>query len=491
MIPQTEDFVNNNALDLTLEALPDLAVINLTIGDLDQAAPIPNPARNTMSFEDQDVNFYNCRICFEVNCENFENLQIHFELKHPVEQRGDDFYQNNKLVATYKDNVCILTNCTYSKTDKKKFDRLRNIQRLRYRLVLGGDYSGFKGFLPWADEFEQEKALMICVENTENVKNYGPEIVSNFIKTYGIMATLRPQQFNVPMNGKLLIKSRCPFASRNRQIIVETQNVIEKLDNQMEVITNQNQIVVEIRNHQINNDTVTQNLEQAQLEILEQKSEIEALKMLLSTFEKEKAFVDEIFSNKDLKVVKNLHGEFDLIAICPVCTLEFGDRKSLTLHCQKNHTVHIVEPNLFLCHLCAHSFETRIELDEHMQIYHPTEWYPEPESQPEPEPELATYVQNIDDIEDVEMTEGIQTTEDIEITEDIQTTENIKTTEKKKKKVKKNKLLLKMQQNLKEKKLKKKMLKKLDKKDAIEESFSNMTKVLQSNLSQSRFFIDC
>ena len=48
-----------------------------------------------------------------------------------------------------------------------------------------------------------------------------------------------------------------------------------------------------------------------------------------------------------------------------------------------------------------------------------------------------------------------------------------------------------MQQNLKEKKFKKKMLKKLDKKDAIEESFSNFTKVLQSNLSQSRFFIDC
>ena len=87
MIPQTEDFVNNNALDLTLEALPDLAVINLTIGDLDPATTIPNPARNTMSFEDQDVNFYNCRICFEVNCENFENLQIHFELKHPVKGR--------------------------------------------------------------------------------------------------------------------------------------------------------------------------------------------------------------------------------------------------------------------------------------------------------------------------------------------------------------------------------------------------------------------
>ncbi len=468
MMPQNEDFVNNNALDLTLEALPDLAVINLTIGDLDPAAPIPNPARNTMSFEDQDVNFYNCRICFEVNCENLENLQIHFELKHPVEQRGDDFYQNNKLVATYKDNVCILTNCTYSKTDKKKLDRLRNIQRLRYRLVLGGDYSGFKGFLPWADEFEQDKALMICVENTENVKNYGPEIVSNFVKTYGIMATLRPQQFNVPMNGKLLLKSRCPFASRNRQVVVETQNVIEKLDNQMEVITNQNQIVVEIRNHQINNDTVTQNLEQAQLEILKQKSKIEALKILLSTFEKEKAFVDEIFSKEHLKVVKNLHGEFDLIAICPVCTLEFRDRNSLTLHRQMDHTVYIVEPNLFLCHLCAHSFETRIVLDEHMQNNHPTEWQPEPESQPEPEPEL----------------------EDIEITEDIQTAEDIKTAEKKKKKVKKNKLLLKMQQNLKEKKLKKKMQKKLDKKDDLEESYLNLTKILQSNLSQSRFFIE-
>ena len=47
-----------------------------------------------------------------------------------------------------------------------------------------------------------------------------------------------------------------------------------------------------------------------------------------------------------------------------------------------------------------------------------------------------------------------------------------------------------MQQNLKEKKVKKKMQKKLDKKDDIEESFLNLTKVLQSNLSQSNFFIE-
>ena len=47
-----------------------------------------------------------------------------------------------------------------------------------------------------------------------------------------------------------------------------------------------------------------------------------------------------------------------------------------------------------------------------------------------------------------------------------------------------------MQQNLKEKKLKKKMQKKLDKKDDLEESYLNLTKMLQSNLSQSRFFIE-
>ena len=205
--------------------------INLTVSN-PIIEPVKNPARNTMQFEANDLNNYKCRICFNVDCHNFENLQAHFELKHPVEQRANNFYQNNQLVATYDDNVCILKNCTYS----KKLFKMTKIQKLRYRMVLGGDYSGFKGFLPYEDEFQQDKGLMICVANTENVKNYSEDIVSNFIKTYRIMATLTPLQFTVPKTGSMLHKNKLPFSSRNRQPLQQNETVIQKLGELEEVI---------------------------------------------------------------------------------------------------------------------------------------------------------------------------------------------------------------------------------------------------------------
>ena len=100
--------------------------INLTVNN-PIIEPVKNPARNTMQFEANDLNNYKCRICFNVDCNNFENLQAHFELKHPVEQRGNNFYQNNQLVATYDDNVCILKTCTYS----KKLFKMTKILKLR------------------------------------------------------------------------------------------------------------------------------------------------------------------------------------------------------------------------------------------------------------------------------------------------------------------------------------------------------------------------
>lgn len=370
MMSQNQVADNNIVLDLSTELPPLNAVME----------PIPNPARNSMTFDAKDVNYNKCRICFDVDCENFENLQAHFELSHPVEQRGDNFYQNNQLVATFNDSVCILKNCTYSKTEKKKLDKMTNKKRLRYRLVQGGDYSGFKGFLPWDDEFEQEKALMLCVANTENVKNYSEDIVSNYIKTYGILATLRPQQFTVPLTGSLLLKKKCPFSSRNRLVVAQSQNVIEKLDDQMEAIAQQSQIVVDIRNHQIEKDRTKQTLAEAQTEISEKDNQIEALKSMLSSFEKEKKFVDDVLAKSYLRVTKNDQGQFHLNNVCSQCDSHFTNIEALNYHCEIDHIV--IQPFLefgnFLCHICANGFSTEILLAEHMLVEHPKEHYLKP-----------------------------------------------------------------------------------------------------------------
>ena len=65
-----------------------------------QALTIPNRARNTMTFAPKDLHHYVCCIC-KLDCKNYENIQIHFELTHPVEQKGDDFWQNERIIATY------------------------------------------------------------------------------------------------------------------------------------------------------------------------------------------------------------------------------------------------------------------------------------------------------------------------------------------------------------------------------------------------------
>ena len=59
---------------------------------------------------------------------------------------------------------------------------MTKIPKLRYRMVLGGDYSGFKGFLPYEDEFQKDKGLMICMANTENVKNYSEDIYKRYLE---------------------------------------------------------------------------------------------------------------------------------------------------------------------------------------------------------------------------------------------------------------------------------------------------------------------
>ena len=180
---------------------------------LNQATP--NPVRNTMTFEAKDLNYFKCRIC-QTECKNYEQLQIHFEIKHPVTISGEDFFQNGVRFATYNDE-CIIRNCTFSKKDTILSMKLQGIRQMKYRMLPGSDLSSFQGWLPFPEELEDEKGLFLCIYKTENGKQKKyEEKLETFLKTYGMMAVLTPKQFDELANQPLILPSRCPFLSRKR-----------------------------------------------------------------------------------------------------------------------------------------------------------------------------------------------------------------------------------------------------------------------------------
>ena len=132
-----------------------------------QALTMPKHARNTMTFPPKDLFHYVCYIC-KLDCKNYENIQIHFEVTHPVQQKGDDFWQNGRMIATYSNDICVIYGCTNSKKAAINTNEKKGIRKLRYRMHPETDVSGFQGHLPFPDEFEKGNGMFLCINQTEN-----------------------------------------------------------------------------------------------------------------------------------------------------------------------------------------------------------------------------------------------------------------------------------------------------------------------------------
>ena len=135
---------------------------------------MPKNVRNSMTFAAKDLHNYVCYIC-KLDCENYENIQIHFEVTHPVEQKDNDFWQNGRRIATYKDNVCIIYGCTNGKPAAVIRNKAAGTRKLRYRMSAGTNVSGFQGHLPFLDEFETDNGMYLCISHTENCTVIGPK----------------------------------------------------------------------------------------------------------------------------------------------------------------------------------------------------------------------------------------------------------------------------------------------------------------------------
>ena len=306
--------------------------------------------RNSMYFTAENLKHYFCRYCND-NYLNFENLQTHYENVHPVKKVGQDYLQliNDKdewfTFATTKNNVCIWKNCPYNKIAKRRQLEKENIFPLRFKMQWGGDYSNFNNWLPFPEEFDHPKGLYLCCKNTIEAMLYGEDTVSEFIKIYGIMATLTPHEMPEPQEGTalLIILKRCPFSQRVRKPKINTKSL--QKDNSL--------ILTKLEEHTFKLDMQSNqlDLQSVQLNILQKPPIVESYEPIsvakeLETFLVSRNYFEIVFQNNQFSAKKEVNnitttisGHISQTFTCQICQKGFQEKEQLSHHFTFNHLV--------------------------------------------------------------------------------------------------------------------------------------------------------
>ena len=296
--------------------------------------------RNSMSFSAPNLNNYFCRYCKD-NHLSFQNLQTHYENVHPVKKDGQNYLQlkNDQdewfNFATTNSDVCIWKNCPYNKFTKRNNLKDKNIFPLRFKMQWGGDYSNFNGWLPFPEEFDHPKGLYLCCSNTIEAMQYGEETVSEFIKIYGIMATLTPHEMPEPQEGTalLIILKRCPFPKRVRKPKIDTKSL--KTDSSL--------ILSKLDEH-----TFKLDLQSIKLDHLQNPPVIEnypvSVAEELQTFFASRNYFEIVVQNNTFSAKKEVDNTITTISghisqtfTCPICKEVFQEKEQLAQHRTSNH----------------------------------------------------------------------------------------------------------------------------------------------------------